>query len=92
MGFKSAVVFANSRLKPEAVGGRTHLLSGDDVQVRVGAVESEVRVNGDSTADVDSLVLGGVGLALDSNLQKYRTYSSCKQKYTNMKKKHRRHN
>ena len=58
------------KFKAEAVGGRTHLLSGDDVQVRVGAVESEVRVNGDSTTDVDSLVHRRVRLALDGNLQK----------------------
>ena len=61
------------KFKAEAVGGRTHLLSGDDVQVRVGAVEREVGVDGDSTADVDSLVHRRVRLALDSNLKQKNT-------------------
>ena len=48
----------------------SYLLSGGDVEVSVGAVESEIGMNGNTSSDVDTLVQERARLFLNTNLQK----------------------
>ena len=48
----------------------SYLLSGGDVEVSVGAVESEIGMDGNTSSDVDTLVQERTRLLLNANLQK----------------------